>query len=590
MNADNMLFAEEQFQKAIKINDRHFRPFDRLGDLYLKVQDYQASEQYYYEGALRKMGLNQESGIALDSDSDGIVDYLERELNSPINTTNWGRDVISCFAIGKINFDKQDFNNAKLWFEKVVNMDVENPLVYHYLGQISYSFQEFAQAEYYFKLAIAFHQQDSVFNNHVNNITFSEIKRGNRVPVEAFFYYTESKFDLCDPNIYLARTYEKWSYFTLAAKQYNECLILDPKNKIAYQMLWNMYKNRMELASAEAVMNRFGQIYPYQYNDVLTDYYIWALDIFKEDVQKTEYYAYKCGLLIYESVKESPETFFANFVRSFPNSAEKDEVIIDIDSDSHYDYTPNDFVIPHPVVDVTWIEPGGIGNPVFTGIDMLEKVKSISIDEMVKADVFAKLGDLYLYSNEIKAALGNYESSLNIKEDNHYLRSMAARCADYLYLFQKSFGHLTTMEQLDHLNFEDAVVLAQYYMKKGEKEKAINLSEEIANTHLFLKEDIEEDVIKLYLRFGDYQKAKELINHYIESDTTDMILQYMLARTYAALKKPHEALKHLQKADKLGFNLGFVYKNDTIFDPYRTSDEKWTSVQEKMEGYITSKM
>ena len=69
-----------------------------------------------------------------------------------------------------------------------------------------------------------------------------------------------------------------------------------------------------------------------------------------------------------------------------------------------------------------------------------------------------------------------------------------------------------------------------------------------------------------------------------------MIMEYMLARSYAGLKKHQKALKHLQNADRLGFNLGFVYKNDTIFHPYRTLNKKWTAIQVKMEGYISSKM
>jgi tetratricopeptide (TPR) repeat protein len=322
---------------------------------------------------------------------------------------------------------------------------------------------------------------------------------------------------------------------------------------------------------------------------VLAEYYEWVLDTFNEDLQKTEQYAYKYGLLMHQFVTERPEKYFAKFERSIPESSEVEHNKVLFDGDEIVDIFDS-FDSEIQMVDVEWKEPKAIQNPLEKGIEMFKKVESISVDKNVRADIFAKIADFYLFSNDHQKALESYESSLNIKENNHSVRSIAAKCADHLYLFQKSFGHLAILEQLNHLNFEDAIVLAQYYMKKGEKEKAINLSENISKTHLFLKEEIEEDVIKLYLRFGEYQKAIELIQHYIEANETDMILEYMLARSYAALKKPNEALKHLQNADKFGFNLGFVYKNDIIFNPYRTSDEKWTAVQEKMEGYITSKM
>jgi predicted Zn-dependent protease len=151
-----------------------------------------------------------------------------------------------------------------------------------------------------------------------------------------------------------------------------------------------------------------------------------------------------------------------------------------------------------------------------------------------------------------------------------------------LYLFKKAFNHLTTLKETNGLGFDDAMLLAEYYMKSGNRKEAIMLSDKISNTHPDLKEEIEEDVIKLYLRFGVYQKAIELINLYIEADSTDMILEYMLARAYAGLNKPEEALNHLQNAESLGFDLGFVYKNDTVFDPYR-SNTNWLVIGQKIQ-------
>jgi tetratricopeptide (TPR) repeat protein len=167
---------------------------------------------------------------------------------------------------------------------------------------------------------------------------------------------------------------------------------------------------------------------------------------------------------------------------------------------------------------------------------------------------------------------------------------MAAKCADYLYMYQKSFGLLTTLEQSNSLKYEDAIILAQYYMKAGEKDKSVTLSEKISNMHPFLKKEIEKDVIKLYLRFDEYPKVIELIKQYLENDTTDINLEYMIARAYAGLNKSKEALSHLQNADNLGFNLGFVYKNDVLFDPYRHLNKDWTDIQEKMEGITRSRV
>jgi lipopolysaccharide biosynthesis regulator YciM len=583
MAGDNFLFAEQQYQNAIKINSRHFSPFDRLGDLYLKVQDYQASEKYFHEGAIRKLGLNHQAVVIMDSDADGVIDMFDKELN-PLDTTIFGTDIISSFAFGKYYFDGRDFKNAERMFKKVVSLDVENPLVYHYLGQIAYADSNYAKAVYYFDLAIEFHMSDSLFQNHINKVS-----QGATIFPDVLKTYRESNFDVYDPNVFLARSFEKWGYDNDAINKYNYCIGLKPHYKAPYYMLWNLYKKRMELESAESVINMFGNTYPDELDRVLAEYYEWVLDTFKEDLQKTEQYAYKYGLLMHQFVMKYPEKYFAGFNRSIPESVDDVHNKVSFDDDRIVDmFTSFDSEIQ--MVDVEWKDPKAIQNPLEKGIEMFKKVESISVDKNVRADIFAKSGDFYLFSNDHQKALESYESSLSIKENNHSVRSMAAKCADHLYLFQKSFGHLTTLEQLNSLSYKNAIVLAQYYMKLGDKQKAINLSEKIRITHPFLKEEIEEDVIKLYLRFGDYQKTIELINQYIASDTTDMTMEYMLARSYAGLKKPQKALKHLQNADRLGFNLGFVYKNDTIFQPYRTLNKKWTAIQVKMEGCITSKM
>ena len=541
----NYLFAEEQYQKAIKINSYNFIPFDRLGDVYLKVQDYQTAEKYYHDATTRKAVLE-----SIDEDVKDILPLFKSivpiKILNPPDTTILSNDVISCFIFGKIHFDKKEDIKAKKWFEKVVSLDPENPMVYQYLGQIANDSEEYALAEYYFNLAIKFHLQDSLLIDHIRNAT-----KGLSHYEDILEYYEASNFDIYKPNLSLARTYEKWNHFHFAIQQYQKCIELKPSEKTAYQRLWNLYQNQMEMESAESVIHKFGQIYPNEVDEVLGEHYEWSLNIYKEDIQKTAYYAYKYGLLLHEYIMKQPKEMFT----TEPNEEKEQK----------------------------------IKKYLTKGVELLEKVESITVDISIETDAFTKLGDLYLYSNKHEKALENYESVLNIKEDNHSIRSIAAKCANHVYLFKKSLGHLTTLEKSNSLKYEDAIILAKYYMKNGEKEKAITLYEKIANTHAFLKKEIENDMIKLYLRFGDYQKAIELINKCKEGNKTDINLEYMLARANAGLNKPQEALKHLQNAESMGFNYGFVYINDDNFDPYRSTSD-WQTINFKMNQYIETKM
>ncbi len=582
MNTDNLLFAEEQFQKAIKINSRHFFPFEKLGELYLKTQNYEQSNEYYYEAELRKLGL-----LYIPTEipeSMVLAPFLNQPpcyIDSTIADSN---DIMATFAVGKYFFDIDSLNLAHRWFEKVIKLDVENPLVYHYLGQTSHFFKHYEKAEFYFNKAIELYLPDSLFDQHVNEM--ANLSTSKKMDAECLFKtYKDARFDFYLPNIYQARNYEKWGNYISATEQYNECIHIDAANNLAYYMLWNLYKNRNQIELAENTIHRFGKYFPHALDHTLADFYGWVLEKYKEDLQKTELYSYKYGLLMHHFMTKSPDNDWEESLEPTPDKEDKDyaegfEKKLSFSTHNTKDHLKDDVIYNAPIY---------IDKPLSTGVIMLKKVVSISIDNDVKADAYAKMGDFYIRAKSDIKALESYENSLNIKEDDIGIRSRAISSADRLYLFKKAFNHLTTLKETNGLGFDDAMLLAEYYMKSGDRKEAIMLSDKISNTHPDLKEEIEEDVIKLYLRFGEYQKAIELINLYIETDSTDMILEYMLARAYAGLNKPEEALDHLQHAESLGFDLGFVYKNDTVFDPYRSNTD-WLVIGQKMNLCIETKM
>jgi Caspase domain len=239
MNADNLLFAEEQYQRAIKINSRHFLPFEKLGELYLKTQNYELSNEYYYEAELRKLGLVQGPFIHLEDLNQAFSPPIK---NCSIDSTKTDpTDIMATFAVGKYYFDIDSLNLAHRWFEKVINLDLENPLVYHYLGQTTHFFKHYQKAEFYFNKAIALHLPDSLFTLHVQEI--AKLSTSNDLDFACLLEtYEKAKFDFYSPNIYLARNYEKWGNFVSASEQYNTCIDIEKENNLAYYMLWNIFR------------------------------------------------------------------------------------------------------------------------------------------------------------------------------------------------------------------------------------------------------------------------------------------------------------------------------------------------------------
>jgi Tfp pilus assembly protein PilF/uncharacterized caspase-like protein len=583
MNGNNLLFAEEQFQRAIKINSRHFLPFEKLGELYLKTQDFELANDYYYEAELRKLGLFFLPPYILNSMVASPAIYM-----SPcfIDSTKVNkRDILANFAVGKYYFDIDSFTIAHRWFEKVISLDVQNPLVYHYIGQTAHYFKSYAKSEFYFQKAIQLHLNDSLFTQH-SSYLIGQSKSKNNISC-LINTYENAAFKYYLPNIYLARTYEKWGNFSAATEQYNECIKIDEKNNLAYYLLWNLYKSRNEIELAENTIQRFGKIYPEELDHVLADFYSWVLHKYNDDLQKTELYSYKFGLLMHQFMTKSPDKDWGESLEATPDKEDRDYEYTFEDKISFTTHEENDQLKK----DVVYESPAYISKPLSTGVIMLKKAVSISLDKNIKADAYAKMGDIYFRAKSLIKALENYEYSLGQKDDDIGIRSWAVYCADELYLFKKAFNHLSILKQMNGLNFEDATLLAKYYMKLGQRDEAVSLSNEIATTHPDLKDQIESDIIITHLRFGEYQKSIELINNYIEKwGETDFTSEYMLARAYAGLNKPDDAMKHLQSADSLGFNLGFVYINDSIFDGFRTSGKAWVDMQKKMEEFITLKM
>ena len=122
----------------------------------------------------------------------------------------------------------------------------------------------------------------------------------------------------------------------------------------------------MEMESAESVIHKFGQIYPNEVDEVLGEHYEWSLNIYKEDIQKTAYYAYKYGLLLHEYIMKQPKEMFT----TEPNEEKEQK----------------------------------IKKYLTKGVELLEKVESITVDISIETDAFTKLGDIYLYSNKYNKA------------------------------------------------------------------------------------------------------------------------------------------------------------------------------------------
>lgn len=576
---NNYLYAEEQYQKAIKLNNRYYHPYQKLGELYLKTQDYIKSNEYFFEADKRKQGLIWEELFPLFKN-------IPRRRN--LETCNFDSsrvsagDVMAHFVVGKAYFDEQNYELAQKWFEKVVAYDASHPLVYHYLGQTAYYFKSYSKAEFYFKRSIDLYLSDTLFSKHVYETALKSDYDQQWKESCIYDSYTKANFELYDSKLYLGKTYEKWNNYTSAIDQYNECINLEPKFRVAFYMLWNLYKNKNDLLSAENTIQRFGKHHPDLLDWALAEFYAWALYTHKEDLEKSKYYTYKYGHLLHNYMMKSPDRDWGESLeitrdhieQDFPNDF--DSLIIVVSKEEK----------ERLIEEAVFILPKEIQKPLSTGVAMFKRFISFSADKTINADAYEKTGDFYARAKSDFNALENYEKSVKLKDGDIGLRNKIMGFADNNHLFHKAFTQLIQLNDSDHLNYDGTILLAKYYMKAGDSIKSSYIYTKISETHPFLKEIVKKDIIKQSLRFNRYQKTIDLISHYLKSDSTDMMIEYMLARCFAGLNKPEESLKHILNAIDLGFDLAYVYINDTLFDKYRTLNDDWTKIEELMGSTI----
>jgi tetratricopeptide (TPR) repeat protein len=543
---DNLLFAEEHFHKAVGLNERDFLPFENLGKIYLDLQNFEKAEEYFFNAEQRKMNLVNEDLPRLHNTKSCGPNFMSDIYMEGNDTFFIKMPLIDSLYYDGIDFfTKNDYQAAKENFENVLHLDVNYKGVYHYLGHIYYYFKSYDLAEYYFKSALDFNTTDTLI--------------ANRYPTSIFnTYYL---------NLYIGKTYQKLGNFKAAIDFYNKSIDLSPEEEVAYAMLLDLYKSRGELIEAENTIRRLAAIHPQYLDNSLAQFYQWVLDTYVSDLQKTEHYSYKFASLLYPHALNAP----------YKSSTEYYAGYAEISNDGRL------------LDEVNWVEPGTIKNITSTCFQMLEKVASISRDTTLLADVYSKMGNLNLNQGRVKEAIENYEKMLLLKEDDSGIRTKLLYLLNERNQFSKSLENLQFMENSNVLTLENLKLLANYYMRFGNKEKAQALLSKYANAHPSLKSASAIDFIVLSMRFHDDATAVDLLQQHISKVGPSSNLEYMLARSYAKLNKGQEALLHLQNALNLGFDYGFVYKHDLAFASFRNADDQWLAINSKMVGYIFEK-
>lgn len=253
---ENLLAAEFYYLKAIKENDIHYLPYERLSDIYLKKCDYAKANYFFHETETRKKDFT----INFENFKHGVeavypvvflphFDNIDCSAKIPQNA-NSALYQLLYRTIKKI--DSSD-NDEKIidTLKQIIHQKPDIPLATHFLGMCYYRNGNMELAEKMLDKAVSTYLLD---DRLLQKITKDII--GNKDTCK-FKSFLNLQYDILEDRYLLSDIFEKKKNYKEALKQYGLISILENKR----QMEQAGYKNYDKLKKTFAGSNEYLEAY-----------------------------------------------------------------------------------------------------------------------------------------------------------------------------------------------------------------------------------------------------------------------------------------------------------------------------------------
>ncbi len=582
--SDNLLFAEEHYRKAVQINSQHFLPIERLGHVKLRALDYEYAEECFKEADyLRKGFFPGMPGITVDSNGDGVVDFLGQEFLSPLSYLEWPepKDPLVFFYMGMQNLDQSNFQIAENYFNELVQQCPKDPLVFKYLTKLMYAQNRYLESELMIKKARENYLMQGDFNKYSDSLVKAHMATADdralfKPEVDMVEFYKSQHFDPLDIDYYAGKLYEKWGYYDDAESYYRHIIQADKSQMKGYYHLWNMFETLGRFDQSEQVIQEFMHADKVRGEQELYAFYVRML----ASHPKEEYY-YKAGILMYDYAESHTYLYKRIPYSKFPWNSPEDEIlpIAAFDRADPLSFQPT--VNGAMEMDLMVKVAKSFEDPIQDGLNLLQDFCTLSKDSSILSEVYSKTGDLFYWSGNESDALSTYQTSLDYRDGQADVRAKLAYGLGRVHQYEKSLFNLLFLKEKKQINFESSLRLADYLILSGQFESADSL---LSNCKAIIgvKDDrIEALVAKLNFISGKYNLALPYYLKEWQKKNKDFNINYTLCRLYAKMNNNSEAFKYLRLAMENGFNLNFVLENDELLAALRKVDE-WESIRNKV--------
>jgi len=565
---NNLLLGEELYRKSIKINSRHYLPFERLGYIFMNTTQYAEADSFLYEADIRKRGYH------FDDRNLHVMPLIQEILppEAPLcsfDPHDVGKnDVMGNFALAMHFIESGDIVSAEEKLKWVIALDKSNPLAFHYLGKLLYQQQRWKEGDIIFNLAIKYYLDTIAFKRYSKDVQDRMPASASKECIASIFQ--RSYYDRIDDHYFLATLYDQWNHFTEAEEQYRNIIGMEPMHIGGYFKLWSMLEKLGRYKGAEDIIRSYAFVNKGIGAAELYSFYKRMCERFPD----SQDWHYKLGLLLYRIAAEHPNEYFWD-KKFIPADETEAEYVFDRGfAGAHYDI--KNVILPG--IRETIKVNNHTNWPRTEGIQHLAKADSLlQDDDDAKADINQMIGDLYVWQDLPSKANLYYKTAVDLKPEDAATRLKLVDTYATVYLYQDALVQLDSLYQRKEINFPKQLMLAKYYMHSARFAYADTLLKDAQKIHPY---KIPELIgLQGRLQFLS-QHPKEALPYYKELLTlnaNDSLSMYSLARLYAKLGISTEAWKWLEASLKNGFNYSFILKMDPYIESLRKSP-KWNSL------------
>lgn len=571
----DLLLAEELQQKSVLLNSRHYYPFERLGYIYNKTTNYALADSFFYEADLRKRGYHLLPFIykyALPTYPAVVTTPAICPFNEYLIRPD---DVLGQFAAGMKYYLKADWAKADSCWRIVIALDVNNPLVFHWLGKLQWEQNDIRTAEVTLNFATDYFLNETELKAYADSLR----QYSNYSPDAECYYRTflGAKYNANEDHYYLANIYVRRNNYEAAAEHYRFLIAMEPGFIGPYKKLMQLYEKIGRYNDAESIMLEYKVQNKTVAEKELNALYQRILKKLPDD----GLWFLKAGNFYYNFVKNSDRKFKFDRKKIFPDGTEVEEEIEEI-------MTPPPGTIPIelPGTNERVVFATAIVKPMTDGINALLVADSLLGNNFdLSADINDKIGDLYIWQGLPTLAAVHYQKSIEMLDVNTSVRNKLIDVCNHLYRFTDAGIHLDTLAARKELTFEKLLLQTKYFIHAGKFNKAqLNLTE-AGELYPYLSEVVVDYTGRMHLLSRNYKEALAFYQESLELNPMDSCAMYSISRVYALQKNKSKALQWLTKAVNAGFCYGWVLRQDPAMEPYRKTAAYKAILNNKMKVY-----